>query len=62
MAALRVMPCGIMLMPRPRRACRCLGHSCPTETADHTCGHPSTNARHTDGSRGGRRATDLCGV
>jgi hypothetical protein len=49
-------------MPRPHRAYRCPMHSCPAQTADRARGHPCTDARHTDSSRGGRRATDLCGV
>jgi hypothetical protein len=29
---------------------------------DRARGHPSTDARHTNGSRGGRRATGPCGA
>jgi hypothetical protein len=49
-------------MPRPCRSCRRPGHSNRVEVVDCACGHSSTYARHTDGSHGGRRATDPCGV
>jgi hypothetical protein len=46
----------------PRCSCRHPGHSCRVEATGRAHGHPSTDARHTDVSRGGRRATDPCGV
>jgi hypothetical protein len=54
--------CAILLTPTPRRFFRYLGHSCRAEATDHARGHPSTDARHTDGSRGGHRATDPHGT
>jgi hypothetical protein len=56
------MSCDNLLTPRPHRSCHCPGHSCRAEAADRACGHPSTDARHTNGSRGGRHATYPCGV
>jgi hypothetical protein len=48
--------------PAPHRSCRCLGNSCRAEAVDRARGHPSTDARHIDGSHGGRHATDPCGA
>jgi hypothetical protein len=48
--------------PPPHRSCYYPGHSCRAEAADRARGHPSSDAHPTDGSRGGHRATDPCGV
>ena len=44
----------------PRCSFRRLRDFYRVEAIDRAHGHPSTNTRHTDGSRGGCRATDPC--
>jgi hypothetical protein len=61
-ATLCVTLCDILLTCRPCRSCHHPSLLCHAKAADRASGHPSTNARHTDGSLGGRRATNPCGA